>query len=375
VYRVAQPASTRPRGPPGLNARQRVDRAGAGGYPDRMPSPDGRPLIDVNGGARVVPADTGTPLLFALMREAVFLPSACGGRASCGQCRVRVLAGAGPHAPEEIALLAEAERARGIHLACQARVTRDVSIAVPPGSLGARQYPTRVVAVRDPARDMRELDLELAHGAVMPFVAGQYVQLLIPGTERDVQPLYRAYSITSSPRRPGLLSLLVGRVEGGACSTYVFERLRAGDTITVNGPFGDFHLRDGNGPALLVAGGSGIAPMRSILIDAEERGIARPLTLFFVARQRQDLVWREDMESRARRNPGFTFIPVLSHPTAADAWTGERGGMASVLARLLPRLGAQEAYLCGGPGMIDTSIAALRSRGLPDELIFFDKFS
>ncbi|HEY9593610.1 MAG TPA: 2Fe-2S iron-sulfur cluster binding domain-containing protein [Spirochaetia bacterium] len=338
-----------------------------------MPSPDGRPLIDINDGARSVPADSGAPILFALMREGVFLPSACGGRASCGQCRVRVLEGAGDHLPEEIALLTAEERARGIHLACQTRVTGDVRIAVPPHSLGARQHTARVAAIRDPVPGMREVELALDDG--MRFVAGQYVQLLIPGTERDPKPLYRAYSVTSSPRRTGLLSFLVGRVEGGACSTYIFERLRVGDGITLNGPFGEFRLHEGTGPALLVAGGSGIAPMRSILIDVEERGITRPITLFFVVRARRDLVWEAELRAFESRIPGFHFMPILSHPDPNDAWTGEKGGMASVLARLVPRADDAEACLCGAPGMIESSIAALRARGIAEDRVFFDKFS
>lgn len=340
-----------------------------------MPSPDGRPLIDINDGKRSVPAEPGTPILFALMAERIFLPSACGGRASCGQCRVRVLSGADAHVGEETALLTEEERGGGLHLACQTRVTRDVCIAVPPSSLGARQYRAVVAAVRDPARDMREIDLALADGEHLPFVAGQYVQLLIPGTERDVRPLYRAYSITSSPRRTDLLSFLIGRVEGGACSTYILERLGVGDSITVNGPFGDFHLRDGAGPAFLIAGGTGLAPMRSILIDAEEKGIERALALFFVARTRTDLVWLEELRALESRIHGLRFVPILSHPRPEDAWNGEKGGMAAVLSRLIGDARAAEAYLCGAPGMIDSSIAALRALGIAPEKVFFDKFS
>jgi Na+-transporting NADH:ubiquinone oxidoreductase subunit F len=339
-----------------------------------MHPPDPRPCIDVNDGKRVVPAEPGTPILFALMREGIFLPSACGGRASCGQCRARITAGGSDHVPEEIALIPEADRARGMHLTCQVRVTGNTRIIVPESSLGAAQYQAHVAAVRDPVRDMREVDLHL-DAAEMHFTAGQYVQLLLPGSERAPQPLYRAYSITSPPSRPGLLSLLVARVEGGTCSTYVFESLHEGDAITVNGPFGDFHLQGTDRPALLVAGGSGIAPMRSILIDAGERGREKELTLFFVARTRADLVWFEEVRALEARLPRFRFVPLLSHSRADDGWEGERGGMASVLARLLPRLDGHEAYLCGGPGMIDSAIGALRSRGIAEERIFFDKFS
>lgn len=333
------------------------------------------PRILINGGARVIPADPGLPVLFTLMRQGIFIPSACGGRASCGQCRVRVPSGGPAHVPEEKALLSESDRGKGVHLSCQLRVTEDLRIELPEGYLHARQLQGPVTAIRDPARGLREVDIAVNDPYGMAFTAGQYVQFLLPGTEREARPTYRAYSIASPPSRPGLITLLFARVTDGACTSYVFDRLRSGDTVTVNGPFGEFRLRDGDRSILFIAGGSGIAPIRAMLMDMEERRITRETTFFFVARQTQDLLWREEMESRARRVAGFRFIPVLSHPAPDDAWTGERGGMASVLARLLPRLDHHEAYLCGGPGMIDTSIAALRSRGLADELVFFDKFS
>jgi Na+-transporting NADH:ubiquinone oxidoreductase subunit F len=340
-----------------------------------MHAPGGRARVEVNGGSRGFTAEKGRPLLFSLMAERIFIPSACGGRASCGQCRVRVLEGADGYAEKELPLISPAERERGVHLACQLPVRRDMKIEIPEGHLRALQHTASVLSLHDVAPDMREVILELREPPRMPFAAGQYVQFLLPGTETAAEPVYRAYSIASPPSSPGRLSLLFGLVPGGQCSGYVFQKLRAGDTVTVNGPFGDFGLRESGRDILLIAGGSGMAPMRSLLLDMAERGERRAVTFFFAARTAGDLFFLQDIRAVEQGLPGFRFVPVLSRPRPEEQWRGERGGIAAALARLLPALTRHEAYLCGNPGMIDACIGALRARGLSDERIFFDKFS
>ncbi len=336
---------------------------------------NGEARIVINGGERIIRAPVGRPVLFALMGERIFIPSACGGRASCGQCRVRVLSGASDHVPEERAILSEEERARGIHLACQTRPRGEISIHLPAASLRARQFACRVGRIRDLARDMREVDLELVEPEGMSFEAGQYVQFLLPGTEHDPQPVYRAYSMASPPSCRSRLTLLMARVPGGACTTYVFDRLRTGQRVTVNGPFGEFTLRESTRRILFIASGSGIAPIRGLLHDMAEKRIARPAAFLYSARTAADLVYHEEMQAMGRRLPGFTYVPILTHPRGDEPWDGERGGLPAALARLLPTLTDHEAYLCGGPGMVDASLNALRSKGVREELIFFDKFS
>ncbi len=333
------------------------------------------PTVIVNDGERVFPAEEGRPLLFAAMAEKIFIPSACGGRASCGQCRVRVLSGAPEYVTEERAILGAEEISRGVHLACQVKVREETRIELPDGYLQARQYGGRVAGIRDLARDMREVEVELLEPPRMTFRAGQYVQFLRPGSEGEPRPLYRAYSMASPPSGAARLTLLIARVPGGECTSYVFDRLRPGERVTVNGPFGVFHLRQSARPIIFVAGGSGIAPIRAIVADMAENRNSRPAAFFFSAHSAADLVYAEDFRSFERQLPHFTFVPVLSRPAAEDGWTGEKGGLPSALTRLLPGLDDHEAYLCGGPGLIDASINAMKAKGLRSELIFFDKFS
>jgi Na+-transporting NADH:ubiquinone oxidoreductase subunit F len=164
-------------------------------------------------------------------------------------------------------------------------------------------------------------------------------------------------------------------VPNGICTTYVFQHLKPGDEVTVNGPYGDFYLRDSDRDIIFVAGGSGMAPVKSILMDMMDRGIRRKATYFFGARSARDLFLVEEMRALEGKLPGFRFVPALSNPDPEDRWDGERGLITEVLARHFERLDHHEAYLCGSPGMIDASINVLKSKGLSEELIFYDKFA
>jgi Na+-transporting NADH:ubiquinone oxidoreductase subunit F len=331
--------------------------------------------VIINDGERVLPAEEGRPLLFTAMQNRVFIPSACGGRASCGQCRVRVVSPALDHVPEERAILGEEEMARGVHLACQLRPHQDIHIELPRGYLDAKQYRGTVGRIRDLARDMREIEIDLADPPSMAFLAGQYVQFVRPGTENDPQPLYRAYSMASPPSRPERLTLLFARVPDGACTSYVFDKLQAGAPVTVNGPFGAFHLRGGASPLVFVAGGSGIAPIRAMLLDMAEKRDERSATFFFSAHAVSDLLYVDDLRALEARLSAFRFIPVLSRPRPEEPWDGEKGSLPAALIRLLPRLDDHEAFLCGGPGLIEASLNAMKTKGLRPDRVFFDKFS
>jgi Na+-transporting NADH:ubiquinone oxidoreductase subunit F len=332
--------------------------------------------VVVNGGARAFTVTRpGTPLLFALMSQTLLVPSACGGRASCGQCRVRVLSGAGPHNEKETALLSEGDRASGIHLACQVIVSGDVEVVIPDSALHARPYLAQVAAIRDLTADLREIELDLLRPAELHFRPGQYVQFLLPEDAPDASPVYRAYSIASPPSSPRRITLLFGRVEGGVTTTYVFEKLRIGDQVRVNGPFGEFYVRNGSRELLFVAGGTGMAPIRSMLIDLAENGDGREATLFCAAKVKSGLVYLDELAALGARLPGLRIVPTLAQPLPGDAWEGERGGVAALLDRSLTDLSHHEAYLCGSPGMIDASISVLRSKGLPEDRIHVDKFS
>lgn len=207
------------------------------------------------------------------------------------------------------------------------------------------------------------------------MTAGKYVQFVVPAYELTPDPIYRAYSVSSPPSQKDSVELEIRLVPNGICTTYVFQHLRVGDEVTINGPYGDFRLRESDRDIIFVAGGSGMAPIKAMLLDMAEKGIDRKTTYFFGARAVRDLFLVDEMRELERRLPRFRFIPALSNPLPEDKWEGETGLITEVLSRHFQTLDHHEAYLCGSPGMIDASIRVFRSKGLPEELVFYDKFA
>lgn len=318
--------------------------------------------------------DGGDPLLGVLKEQGIFIPSACGGRGSCGMCKVVVASGGGPLLPTETPHLTPEEREQGVRLSCQLKLREDMAIRIPPELLEVEEYTATVAAIEEATYDIRRLRLALAPDSGFSFQAGQYIQLEAPMYDGLAEPTYRAYSLSSSPHAPGELEVLIRKVPRGICTTFVHELLVAGDSVTLNGPYGEFTLRDTPAEAVFIAGGSGMAPFESILADMAERKVARKVTYFFGAVSRRDLYDLDRMAEFENTVPGFRFVPALSKPAEGDAWQGETGLITDVVARHYDSMAHMEAYLCGSPGMIDACIQVLTDKGLKSENIFYDKF-
>lgn len=331
--------------------------------------------ISINDGARELSVDGGRPLLATLMAEGIFIPSACGGRGSCGLCKLTVIEGAGEPSTVEAPWITEAERGRQVRLACQVKVKRAMRIRVAEELFSIREFRTEVLSIRDLTYDIKEVTLKLVDPPEMDLRPGRYIQFVVPAYELTPEPVYRAYSVSSPPSAKGIVELEIRLVPNGICTTYVFRHLKVGDAVTINGPYGDFFLRDSDREAVFVAGGSGMAPIKSMLLDMAEKGSDRKATYFFGARAARDLFLVEEMRALERRLPNFRFVPALSSPAPNDDWKGETGLITDVLARHYDRMDNHEAYLCGSPGMIDAAIKVFKAKGLPDELTFYDKFA
>lgn len=334
----------------------------------------GTAKIAINGGARELTVDGGRPLLATLMAEGIFIPSACGGRGTCGLCKLEVVAGAGEYSPVEAPWISDDERAKRVRLSCQVKVKRDLEIRVPEELFAIREYRTEVASIRDLTYDIKEVTLALKDPPEIEFRPGRYIQFVVPAYELTPEPVYRAYSVSSPPSRRNTLELEIRLVPNGICTTYVFQHLKVGDPVTINGPYGDFYLRESDREIVFVAGGSGMAPIKSILLDMAERNVARKATYFFGARAVRDLFLVDEMRRLEARLPNFRFVPALSNPLPGDDWKGEVGLITEVLARHYERMDDLEAYLCGSPGMIDAAIKVFRQKGLPESQTFYDKF-
>ena len=317
----------------------------------------------------------GSTLLSSLMGVEVFIPSACGGRGSCGLCKVQVTEGAGQLLPTELPWLNEEERRDQTRLSCQIKVKNDIKIQIPEELFNVKQYTSEVVRIRDLTHDIKELTLKLVEPNSIELSAGKFIQFQTPEYELTDEPVYRAYSVSSPPSVTDEVEIEVRLVPNGICTTYVHSYLKEGDQVIFNGPYGDFFLRDTDRKVVCIAGGSGMAPIKAILLDMLDKGINRKVEYFFGAVTKRDLFLIDEMKALEGKLPDFKFIPALSGPTEEDQWTGETGLITDVLDSHLDSGENVEAYLCGSPGMIDACIAVLSKRGVPDELIYFDKFA
>lgn len=335
----------------------------------------GRCAIDINAGQRRLEVEGGATLLASLMGEGIFIPSACGGKGTCAYCKVKVLEGGGPLGPTEEPLLEPGERGTGVRISCQVKVRRDMRIEIPEALFRVREFKGRVEKIEDLTHDVKLVRIALVEPETIEFTPGQYVQLMAPAYGDVADAVYRAYSIASPPSMSGKVELIIRLVPGGICTTWVFEHLKEGDEVALNGPYGEFRLSEDAGREMIwIAGGSGMAPFWGIVRHMKDAGIARKCRYFFGALTPKDLFLTDELRRMADELDWFQFIPSLSRPDADGGWKGERGLITEVVARCVPDASQSEAYLCGSSGMINASIKVLKEKGLPEDRIYYDKF-
>ena len=374
--------------------------------------PRGVATLLVNGERRV-PARQGEKLMSALHAAGILVPSGCGGRGTCGQCRVIVSAGGGGVLPTERSRIAPRDVARGVRLACQLTVREDVTLAVDEDVLGVRHWTCRVRSTRFVATLIKEIVLELPGGETIPPPAGRYVvltappyrlayrELSVPDDVRDEwdrlglwghvagsdEPVSRAYSLASHPDEKGLVMLIVRiatpppgvpDAPPGVVSSWIFG-LRPGDEVEVAGPYGHFFVADTEAEMVFIGGGAGMAPMRAHLFDQlRRRRTARPVHFYYGARSRRELFYVEDFDALAREHANFRWTVALSEPRPADAWTGETGFVHEVLERRFlaghPAPEECEYYLCGPPLMVRAVRSLLDRYGVDPDRIKADDF-
>ena len=328
--------------------------------------------VRINAGAKQFDAPIGANLLDFLDSEGIHLPSACGSRGRCGLCRVRVLGGGGEVSSHERLRLTQREFDRGFRLACQTIIDGPLDIDIAPEFLASRRYLGSVIGKRLVAPRILELVIGLDDPPRIAFHPGQYI-LLSCTPDPSAPPLWRAFSLASSIDEEGQIRLLLRR--NGACTGWVFDVVREGDSLTFMGPRGTAYVRNTMDPVLLIAGGSGMAPARSIVRSLHDQHVARKVRLYFGAVTRADLLYWDEMCLLEQQMPDFKFIPALSGEPSESDWSGERGLITEVIDRNLPSdSSAFEAYLCGKPEMVDACVPILARKGIPKERMAFDYF-
>lgn len=374
--------------------------------------PKGEIAVTVNR-TRSLSGRTGTKLLEILSAGGVPVPAACGGKGTCGQCRVIVTDGAGPVLPTEAARLTRRERRDGVRLSCQVTVRGDLQIGVAEEILGVRSWICRVASSRTLSPLIREIVLDLPEDETLDFRAGAFVQVTAPAytlrfadfniapqhreawerfglrdmVSRSAAPTSRAYSIANRPDDHGRIVLLIRlalpppTVQGappGIVSSWLFG-LKAGDEVAVAGPYGEFAAKDTDCEMVFIGGGVGMAPLRAIIFDQLQRvGAGRKMSFWYGARSRADLFYEEEFDGLAAHYSNFSWTPALSEPAPGDDWQGAAGFVHEVvLKRYLADHRAPEDceyYLCGPPLMIKAVLAMLDEIGVDPENILFDDF-
>lgn len=313
-------------------------------------------------------------MLAAALRQGVMLPYGCKNGA-CGSCKGKIVAGAVDYGHYHARVLTEAERAHGKALFCQAKPLGELVIECrtigAAKDIAVRLLPCRVQQLEKVADDVMIVRLKLPANERLQFLAGQYIDFLLKGGER------RSFSMANAPHADELLELHIRQVAGGSFTEHVFGKMKERDILRLEGPLGSFFLREDSAkPIVLVASGTGFAPIKSIVESAVHRKVARPMVLYWGARRPKDLYLNALPESWAREHPQFRYIPVISEARPEDQWNGRTGFVHRAVMEDLPDLSAHQVYACGVPIMVDSArrdfIAQCK---LPEDEFYADSFT
>ncbi len=363
---------------------------------------------------KVITTAAGGTLLSTLADNKIFIPSACGGKGTCGVCTVGVKEGGGAMLPVEENHISRGEAREGVRLSCQVKVKQDMKIVVPAEVFDVRRWKCKVRSNHNVATFIKELVLELPPGESVPFRAGGYIQIESPPhvvnykdfeVEEEYradwdkfnvwrygstvgEPVTRAYSMANYPEEKGIILLNV-RVasppprapEGtppGIMSSYIFS-LKPGDEVTISGPFGEFFAKETEAEMLFIGGGAGMAPMRSHIFDQFCRlHSKRKITFWYGARSLREAFYIEDFDKIQKDFDSFKWYLALSEPLPEDNWTGYTGFIHQVVydnyLKDHPSPEDIEYYLCGPPLMLKACMQMLDGLGVEPENILFDDF-
>ncbi len=368
-------------------------------------------INDDNDKSIKVPA--GNTLLSALLNNGILLPSACGGKATCGTCKCWVDKGGGEILPTELALVNRNERLNNVRLSCQLKVKQDMKIRVPDEIFNIRKYNATVVSNKSVATFIKELVLELDEGEKLDFKAGAYIQIDIPEYEisyRDFdlaerfvenwkrfgfteikaasdEPVFRAYSLANPPAEKDVLKFTIRiatpppdklHLPPGVGSSFIFG-LKPGNKVTLSGPYGDFFVKDTDREMCFIAGGAGMAPMRShILHQLLAIKTHRKMTFWYGARSVQEMFYDDEFRELESRFDNFTYHVALSDSQPEDLWEGMTGYIHQCVYDNYLKNHEDpteiEYYLCGPPMMLKSVQKMLYDLGVEKEMIAYDDF-
>ena len=317
-------------------------------------------------------------VLDAALAAGILLPYSCRSGA-CSTCKAKIVSGTIQPVPSAEVILSPEERAAGYTLLCQARATSDLVVESREIRLASdiqvRKLPSRVTSISRPAADVAVLQLQLPATETFKFYAGQYIELILKDGKR------RSYSMANPPHSAAALELHIRHLPGGLFTDHVFgvgaTQMKEREILRIEGPLGSFFLReDSQLPIVMVASGTGFAPIKAIIEHMVHQDIKRPVTLYWGGRRPCDLYMHALAQSWATTIPNLSYVPVVSDALPEDAWTGRTGFVHKAVMEDFPDLSGYQVYACGAPIVVDSARREfVAQRHLPDEAFFADSFT
>ncbi|MGE0874382.1 MAG: CDP-6-deoxy-delta-3,4-glucoseen reductase [Burkholderiales bacterium] len=318
--------------------------------------------------------EEGETILTAALRQGFVLPYGCRNGA-CGSCKGKLIAGEVDYGSYQMKALTDLEKSQGKLLFCQAKPLSDLTLEArtvgTAKDIPVRTLPCRVHKLEKVTDDVMIVSLKLPANERLQFLAGQYIEFLLRDGSR------RSFSMANAPHDDEFLQVHVRHVPGGQFTDHVFGKMKERDILRFEGPHGTFFLReDSTKPIVFVASGTGFAPIKSILEHAFEKGIERPMVLYWGGRRPRDLYLNALAEDWAQSHPNLRYVPVISDALPEDAWTGRTGFVHRAVMEDFPDLSTHQVYACGVPVMVDSARADFIVRcALPEDEFYADSFT
>ena len=333
--------------------------------------------ITVQPSGRSFNADSTETLLAAGIRQGIGLAYGCKDGA-CGSCKCQKIEGTVVHGVHQSKALSDEEEAQGLILTCCATAQSDLILesrqVTEAGAFPVKKMPVRVVSLVKKSDDVMLIHLQLPATDVMQFHAGQYIEFLLRDGSR------RSYSMGNAPHTleagAPKVELHIRHMPGGKFTDPVFTTMKEKDILRVEGPYGSFFLReDSDKPMVLLASGTGFAPIKALMEHMQHKGITRPATLYWGGRRPSDLYMHDWVEGQLAQMPNLHYVPVVSNATPEDAWTGRTGFVHHAVLQDHPDLSGFQVYACGAPIVVDSAQRDYGAAGLPGEEFFADSFT
>ncbi|MBE9467527.1 MAG: NADH:ubiquinone reductase (Na(+)-transporting) subunit F [Bacteroidetes bacterium] len=380
--------------------------------------PSGEVKIIINNDEKEIITNAGSNLLNTLHNNEVLLPSACGGKGTCGMCKCQVLSGAGTILPLEKDFFSRKQQKENWRLACQIKVKQDINMLVPKSILGIKKIECEVLSNHNVASFIKEFVLKLPKGEVLAFNSGEYIQIDVPEAKINFEnfviddeyveewkkykmfdlkminsePTFRAYSLANYPEENNIVKLNVRiatppinkmkggfkNIKPGVCSSYIFS-LKKGDKVNLSGAYGDFLLKQTEKEIVFIGGGAGMAPLHShIFYLFKTLKTTRKVSFWYGARSKKEIFYFDDFKEIEEQFDNFSFHLALSDPKPEDDWKGETGFIHQIVSDNYLRNHNEpeeiEYYICGPDVMTKVVNSMLYNFGVPEENILYDDF-